>query len=204
MSSAGLLLGSERRRLAGAVLQRLTPASMSMSAPGATTSRATQAQDRQPDPGRTRALGRLGRRRAVSLGYDVIKLEPTKLDRESTYGHLAGGRRRTALCDRTILTPCRAGSPGATLSIHECRRTRGTFKRPPRSRLRSTRPARSCTATTCALAAAGTYKIRVHAAQRHAQGCRRGDLRRPATPTSTIAVGGGGGGGGGKKGGGKP
>ena len=74
---------------------------VSVTAPGATTSRATQAS-RLGSPIRVElVLTNMDDFTATILdgtlkGYNVIKLEPPKLDRESAYGHLAGGNGVTA------------------------------------------------------------------------------------------------------------
>ena len=94
-------------------------------------------------------MGHLGEPSGLQ-GYKVIKLEPAELDRLSDYGHLAvdnGGVLEAKPTDIGAIVH----DPGATLNIQRMVTARPSVTPSTRDlrAVKSTRPARSCTDTTC-------------------------------------------------------
>jgi hypothetical protein len=134
-------------------------------------------------------------------GYSVIKLEPSKLDRESAYGHLAGGDAITGWTD----IPQNVGQASwvvhdqfMMLSVQHV--ASGTYPVP----LQAIAPEINATGKivygyNLRVTAAGTYRIRFYAPSVTFTGVDAGTF--DANNAYLDIVVGGGGGGGGKKGG---
>lgn len=139
-------------------------------------------------------------------GYNVIKLEPSRLDRESAYGHLAGGD------DDTGWTSNPVSFPQAQWVVHDKlmqlsieHLASGTFPVP----LQAIAPEINATGKivygyNLRVTAAGTYRIRFNAPSLTFTGVDAGSFDTYNAYLDIVVGGGGGGGGGGKKGGGKP
>jgi hypothetical protein len=139
-------------------------------------------------------------------GYNVIKLEPSKLDRESAYGHLAAYDEATVSYNDVPVDVGQASwvvhDQFMMLSVEHL--ASGTFPVP----LQALKPEINATGKivygyNLRVSAAGTYKIRFYAPSVTFTGVDAGTFD-DNNAYLDIVVGGGGGGGGGKKGGGKP
>lgn len=139
-------------------------------------------------------------------GYNVIKLEPSKLDRESAYGHLAGGNAIDGWTDNAVdigQASWVVHDKFMMLSVEHV--ASGTFPVP----LQAIAPEINATGKivygyNLRVAAAGTYLIRFYAPSLTFKGVDAGTFDSNNAYLE-ITVGGGGGGGGGKGGGkGKP
>lgn len=134
-------------------------------------------------------------------GYDVIKLEPSKLDRESAYGHLAGGDADTGWTD----IPKDYGQ--ATWVVHDSGMqisvemlSNGAFVVP----LQAIAPEINATGKVVygynlRVTAAGTYRIRFNAPNVTFTGVDAGSFDDNNAYLDIVVGGGGGGGGGGGK-----
>lgn len=136
-------------------------------------------------------------------GYNVIKLEPSKLDRESAYGHAAGGDANSGWTNIPVDVPQASWvvhDKFMMLSVEHV--ASGTFPVP----LQAIAPEINATGKivygyNLRVTAAGTYRVRFYAPSVTFTGVDAGTFDANNAYLD-IVVGGGGGGGGGKKGGG--
>ena len=165
-------------------------------------------EDRQPDPGRARSHEHDRLSGTITdgtlQGYNVIKLQPSKLDRESAYGHLAADNDRTMSAMTNI--PVDVGQASwvvhdkfMMLSVEHL--ASGTFPVP----LQAIAPEINATGKivygyNLRVSAAGTYKDPVLRTRVTFTGVDAGTFDDNNAYLDIVV--GGGGGGGGKKGGG--